>query len=236
VDVTVTKLPTNVPNELPAATGPQPGDGKAPPIETRDLKLPEFANKCRIYVPASHETGQPQAAILWLQGPNENANDIIVAWQSICDRDGIILVIPSPTGKDQWERPEREYLRRLAEHLIAQYKIDPHRMVVCGNGKGGGIAWPLGLASRDIFHGIITAAAPLPRPLRVPPSEPSQRFAIFAALPSSKDSATPTSTGLRKFTEGGYNVTTITTASPTSQLTDDERNQIARWIDTLDRF
>jgi hypothetical protein len=31
-------------------------------------------------------------------------------------------------------------------------------------------------------------------------------------------------------------VTTITTASPTSQLTDDERNQIARWIDTLDRF
>jgi serine protease Do len=236
VELTAAKLPTNVPNELPAAKGPQPGDAKAAAAETRDLKLPEFANKCRIYVPASHEAGQPQAAILWLQGPNEKADDIITAWQAICDRDGIILVVPSPTGKDQWERPELEYLRRLSEHLVAQYKIDPHRMVACGNGKGGGIAWPLALASRDIFRGIITAAAPLPRPPRVPSSEPSLRFAIFAALPSNKDSATPISAGLRKFTDGGYNVTTITTASPTSQLTDDERNQIARWIDTLDRF
>lgn len=236
VELTAAKLPTNLPNELPAANGPQPRGGKAAQVETRDLKLPEFANKCRIYVPASHEAGQPQAAILWLQGPNEKADDVITAWQAICDRDGIILVVPSPTGKDQWERPELEYLRRLSEHLVAQYKIDRHRMVVYGSGKGGVIGWPLTLASRDIFRGVITAAAPLPRPSRVPPSEPSQRFAIFAALPSTKEVATPISTGLRKFTDGGYNVTTITTASATSQLSDDERNQIARWIDTLDRF
>src|SRR5262249_2649819 len=146
VEVTVTKLPTNAPSELPAAHGPKPGDAKTAPIETRDLKLPEFANKCRVYVPASHEAGQPQAAILWLQSPTENPNDVIASWQPICDRDGIILVVPSPTGKDQWERPELEYLRRLSEHIVAQYKIDPHRIVAYGNGKGGTIAWPLALA------------------------------------------------------------------------------------------
>jgi S1-C subfamily serine protease len=235
-EVTLTKLPTNVPTELPAAVGPQPGDAKTPAAEARDLKLPEFANKCRVYVSASHEAGQPQAAILWLQSPTEKPDDVIAAWQAICDRDGIILVVPSPTGKDQWERPELEYLRRLSEHIVAQYKIDPHRLVAYGNGKGGTITWPLALASRDIFRGIVTAATPLPRPPRVPPNEPSLRFAVFAALPSSKDSATPISLCLRKFSDAGYNVATITTASPTSQLTDDERNQIARWIDTLDRF
>jgi serine protease Do len=236
VELTPAKLPTNVPNELPAAKGPQPSDAKGAAGETRDLKLPEFANKCRVYVPASHEAGQRQAAILWLQGPAEKADELITAWQPICDQGGIILVVPSPSGKDQWERPELEYLRRLSEHLAAQYTIDPHRMIVYGNGKGGAIAWPLALASRDIFRGLVTAAAPLPRPLRVPPNEPSERFAIFAALPSSKDAAIPISLGLKKFTDAGYNVTTIPTTSPAAQLTDDERNQIARWIDTLDRF
>jgi poly(3-hydroxybutyrate) depolymerase len=147
-----------------------------------------------------------------------------------------MLIIPSPAGKDQWERPELEYLRRLSEHVIAQYKIDPHRMIVYGQGKGGTIAWPLALSSRDIFRGIVTSATPLPRPLRVPPNEPSQRFAIFAALPASKESAAPISLGLHKFADAGHNVATITTANSSGQLSDDERNQLARWIDTLDRF
>jgi hypothetical protein len=72
--------------------------------------------------------------------------------------------------------------------------------------------------------------------LRVPPNEPSQRFAVFAALPASKETAAPISLGLRKFADAGHNVATITTASASGQLSDDERNQLARWIDTLDRF
>jgi poly(3-hydroxybutyrate) depolymerase len=175
--------------------------------------------------------------MLWLQGPTgAKPDEIIQEWQPVCDRDGLMLIVPSPAGKDQWERPELEYLRRLSEHVVAQYKIDPHRTVVYGQGKGGTIAWPLALASRDLFRGIATSATPLPRPLRVPPNEPSLRFAILAALPANKESATPITLGLRKFAEAGYNVTTITTGGAAGQLSDDERNQLARWIDTLDRF
>jgi membrane-associated protease RseP (regulator of RpoE activity) len=239
--LTAARLPTNIPGDLPPAHKllPSPTDAteKAAAGESRDLRLPEFPNKCRVYVPASHEAGLPQAAIFWLQGPNDTKPDeVIREWQPICDRDGVVLIVPSPAGKDQWERPEIEFLRRLTERVIAQYKIDPHRVVVYGQGKGGAIAWPLALLSRDVIHGIATSATPLPRPLKVPPNEPSQRFAIFAALPASKDSATPISLGLRKFADAGYNVATITSASATGQLSDDERNQLARWIDTLDRF
>lgn len=241
VTVTAARLPTNIPGTLPPAyavlASPTGVTTKVATDKTRDLKLPEFPNKCKIYVPASHEAGQPQAAMIWLGAPTEaKPDDIIRDWQTICDRDGIMLIVPSAAGKDQWERPELEYLRRLSEHVIAQYKIDPHRMVVFGQGKGGAIAWPLVLSSRDLFHGVATSATPLPRPLRVPPYEPSQRLAIFAALPSSKESASSISLGLRKFADAGYNVATITTASATGQLSDDERNQLARWVDTLDRF
>ena len=237
--LTAARLPINIPSELPAAHPAAPADAtqKAAPGETRDLKLPEFPNKCRVYVPALHDAGQPQAAVLWLQGPNDGKSDDVVRdWQSICDRDGVMLIIPSPAGKDQWERPEIEYLRRLIERVIAQYKLDPHRTVVYGHGKGGAIAWPLALSSRDVIRGIATSATPLPRPLRVPTNEPSQRFAIFAALPSSKDAAAPISLGLHKFAEAGYNIATITITGAAGQLSDEERNQLARWIDTLDRF
>jgi serine protease Do len=236
------RLPTNVPSELPSAyeapaTVAANAPATAPGGETRDLKLPEFPNKCRVYVPASHAAGQPQAALLWLQAPGEaKPDEIIRAWRPICDRDGILLVIPSPAEADHWDRTELEYLRSLSERFLAQYKVDAHRIVVCGEGNGGSIAWPLALSSRDLFRGAASLAAPLPRTLRVPQNEPTQRLAVFAAIPASIAAAAPITLGLRKLDEAGYNVATMTTASATGQLSDDERNQFARWINTLDRF
>ncbi len=237
--LTASRLPTNTPTSLPPAYALSPvttGAEKAATGETRDLKLPEFPNKCRVYLPAS-PADRPLAAFLWVQNPGDSKpDDVIHDWQSVCDRFGIMLVIPSPAGKDQWERPELDYLRRLSEHIVAQYKIDTHRLVIHGQGKGGAIAWPLALASRDLFRGISTSATPLPRPLRMPANEPSLRFAIFSVLPASKDSSASLAAGLKKFTEAGYSVETTTTTDPSGQLSDTERQQLARWIDTLDQF
>jgi serine protease Do len=238
--LTAAKLPTNVPAELPSAykTAANPTDAAAPAAgETRDLKLPEFPNKCQVYVPASHDAGRPQAAILWLQSPGEaKPDDIFRAFRSICDRDGVLLIVPRPAEAKTWERPELEYLRRLSEKIVTQYKIDSNRMVVCGQGAGGTVAWPLALASRDIFHGIVASAAPLPRNIRVSQNEPAQRLAVFAAIPASKETAAPFNLGLKKVDDAGFNVTTVTTGSSSGQFSDEERSQLARWIDTLDRF
>jgi serine protease Do len=236
------RLPTNVPGELPSAYDASSGDAAdkaatAPAGETRELKLPEFSNNCQVYLPASHDAGRPHAILFWIQTPSEaKPDEIIRAWKAICDRDGMILVVPSPAEAGRWEPIEVEYLRRLAERLIAQYKIDHHRIVVCGQGNGGSIAWLLALSSRDIFQGVASSAAPLPRPLRVPQNEPAQRLAVYAAIPASKDSAAPVMLALRKMADAGYNVATATLSNAGGQLSDEERNQIARWIDTLDRF
>jgi hypothetical protein len=42
--------------------------------------------------------------------------------------------------------------------------------------------------------------------------------------------------GLKSVQDAGYNVTTITTSTNTGQLSDAQREELARWIDTLDRF
>ena len=72
--------------------------------------------------------------------------------------------------------------------------------------------------------------------MTVPPNDPSQRLAIFAAISSAKDAAIPMSQGLQKCSDAGYPVSTVTLANDTGQLTEAEREELARWIDTLDRF
>ncbi len=236
------RLPTNVPTELPSAYTPStaaPTDAAAaaPAGETRDLKLPEFPNKCRVYVPASHESGRPQALLVWLQAPGEmKPDEIIHQWQTICDRDGVLLIVPTPVEAGNWERTDLDYLRRLTDRAIAQYKIDPRRTVVYGHGKGGTIAWLVALSSRDLCHGVAVSLAPLPRPLKLPQNEPAQRLAVLAAIPANKEASAQITLGLHKLSDAGYNVATFTTANAAGQLSDDDRNQLARWIDTLDRF
>jgi hypothetical protein len=70
----------------------------------------------------------------------------------------------------------------------------------------------------------------------VPTNEPSQRLAIFAAVSSAAEAAIPMSQGLQKCSDAGYSVTTITLANDSGQWTENEREELARWIDTLDRF
>jgi serine protease Do len=241
VELTITagRLPTNILDSLPPACEPAKDSPPGEPAagETRDLKLAEFPHECRVYVPASHESGRAQAALLWLRASGDSkADDIIQRWQSICDRDGVILAVPTAAENARWERADLVYLRRLMERVVSQHKIDPHRVVVFGEENGGAMAWLTGLASRDIVRGLATSAAPLPRQIRLPQNEPTLRLAIFAAIPTNKEASTPIAQGLEKAVDAGYNVTTISMTDTTEALSDRQREELARWIDSLDRF
>jgi serine protease Do len=241
------RMPSIVPAELPPAyaqADAAAGDEKSENVtdgekkgEIRDIKLPEFPHQCKIYVPAPYRTERPHAAMLWLHPPGlAKPDDIIAQWKTICDRDGILLIVPTSQDANRWARTEGEYLRRLAERVIADHKVDPQRVVVHGQGGGGAMAWLLGLSSRDLFRGIATSAAALPRQIKLPANEPSQRVAVFTAVPAAKDIAAQIGQSLEKLSEAGYPVTTVTTAEATGKLTDAQREEFARWIDTLDRF
>jgi hypothetical protein len=94
----------------------------------------------------------------------------------------------------------------------------------------------LALADRDLIRGVATSAAALPREIQVPANDPARRLAVYTAIPPSKDTAAPITQGLKKVADAGYSVTTITTVAPKGELSDSERAELARWIDSLDRF
>jgi serine protease Do len=248
--LSASRLPTSVPGELPASyeygesnAVEQPADAEkseTPPTtsgETTELKLPEFPQQCQIYLPAKHDDGGALGLLLWLHAPgNTNADEVIRDWQELCNRDGLILVVPTSAEADRWDRTELEYLRRLLDQVAKQCRIDPHRVVVYGESGGGAMAWLLAVSGRDVIRGVATSAAPLPRQLKVPPNEPTQRLAVFSALPSAGELSVQIGQGLQKFSEAGYPITTLAGASDSGELTESERNELARWIDTLDRF
>jgi serine protease Do len=245
IDMSIKAAPlsANVPDELPPAIeSAQPaeveGDTDGPKAgETRELKLPEFSQQCKIYVPASHDAGHALGLLIWLHAPNDANNEAVIRdWQTICDRDGLLLVVPTAAEANRWERTELEYLARLTKQVLAEYRVDPRRVAVFGEGGGGAMAWLLGLSGRELFRGVATSNAPLPRQVRVPPNEPSQRLAILAATPISSEAAIQIAQGLQKCTDAGYPVTTITPANAEGTLSKTEREELARWIDTLDRF
>jgi poly(3-hydroxybutyrate) depolymerase len=239
--LTAARLPTSVPAELQPAyqesAASDDNQAKQHMGETRQLKLPEFPQQCSIYVPPSPDSDHPLGLLIWLHAPGEaNADEIIQLWKPLCDRYGILLVLPSAADPARWDRTELEYLGRLTERIFMEYKIDARRVVVGGHEGGGAMAWLLGFSGRHVFRGIAPVAAPLPRQTKVPPNEPTQRLAIFSAVPSDKDVALQIAMGLQSLSEAGYPITAVTIANRDGELSETDRDQLARWIDTLERL
>jgi serine protease Do len=238
-------LPTNVLEELPPATVQASDtddtevaiDAPAEEIELTELKLAEFSQKCQVYVPPALASGQAAGVLIWLHAPGDPPNEeLFRGWKLICDRDGLILVAPTSDDPERWERTELEYLRRLSERVLAEYRVDRQRVVVFGQEGGGAMAYLLGLVSRDLFTGVATTAAPLPRTIAPPQAQPSRRLAIFAGLPAESGRSAQMQSGLKKLREAGYPVTAISIIQSDGQLSVGEREQLSRWIDSLDRF
>lgn len=237
-------LPTSIVSDLPpayAATALPPAEANAaaakPELKLQDLKLAEFPEKCRVYVPPTLEAGRPAGVLIWLHTPGKAPDEALFRdWQSICDRDGLLLVAPASSDASRWERTELEYLRRLSERVLAEYRVDPRRVVVFGQEGGGAMAYLLALVSRDLFSGVATSDAALPRTVDPPSTQPTSRLAIFAGLPSDASRLAQTQLGLKKLSDAGYPVTALTIANQDGNLSAAEREQLARWIDTLDRF
>jgi serine protease Do len=246
LSLTSTRMPTSVPKELPpapefaeearaVATDAAP-EGQAPVVSS-EMKLAEFPHNCRIYVPSASSAGEPPGLLLWLPGPTKvDTETFIRDWKSICDRDSLILVVPSAANGNSWERPDMEYLYRLTQHVLRLHKPDRNRIVVGGSGSGGALAWWLSLGNRELYRGAAVFGAPVPRQIRVPDNEPSARFSVLAGISNDAGAAAQIGHGLQKLTDAGYPVTALTAGDQSGGLSADERDELARWIDSLDRL
>jgi poly(3-hydroxybutyrate) depolymerase len=184
--------------------------------------------------------GAPIGLLLWLgDGKNESAEALAEAWQRPVRRDGLILLIAEPGDAAGWSTDHMEYLVRLLQTAMARFDLDPRRIIVAGEGKGGQLAYAFAFAARKFIRGVAAIDSPLPRTLELPDNNPNERLAVLSVQTQNTPLSLLIRQDLKKMEEAGYPATQIVRQSEADRpamLDSSTRAKIARWIDGLDRF
>jgi serine protease Do len=239
LDLELAELPTEVlsSSDLPTRAG-DAGADKADDLKLEELKLPEMSQTARYYSPPPG--AGPAGLLVWLgDGKPESAQKVAEAWQRVCRRDRLIVLMPEPADQSGWSNDDMEYLGKLLQTAIGRFTVDPRRVVLAGEGKGGQLAYALAFGGRKLVRGVAVVDSPLPRTLELPDNSPNERLAILSV----ETENTPLSMLIRqdrqKMQAAGYPATQIVRrgeASRQAMLDATTRAKIARWIDALDRF
>ncbi len=244
-ELTLTAEITTLPDEILSRSDlPQRGNDKQQPPDAADtelqtLKLPDFSQEARFYLPTS-ATGQEPGLLIWLADANSQQDEeLAAAWQAICHRDHFVFLIVHPADETGWASKDLEYLWRLTRTAKTRWKVDHRRIAIGGQGKAGQLAYALAFRRRNAFSGVFAIDAPLPRTMRIPGNRPGSRLATLAIESRNSTFAPLLRKDLQNLREAGYSASWLQRppASNSSEpLGPTARDGIARWFDGLDRF
>jgi len=242
VEVTLGSLPNDVVADLPTAPY-KPKDNATLPKDAP--RIGHFTDKSVAhehdywaYVPDDYNPEHRYALVVWLQPLDSMETSVSTAWKSQCERRGIILL--GPKAKDAgkgWNPSEADFVKELTEQFIEKYSIDKSRVVLHGYDSGGAFALHLAFKFRDLFRAVAAVAAPVRE--QPPDNEPEHRLQ-FLFMSGDADPVHKlvlgTVTGLRAFKfpvvhsiiEGGEHT------YPSKSV--DRIEEMARWVDSLDRI
>ncbi len=235
--VTLGLLPEDVPEgPLPAAYAKKESAGEPVLPQVRvSVKVPELPNDAWAYVPGGNPPKTPYGLVVWLHEPGGSAWDELLAqWKSQCDRDGWILLAPEAADPRQWNRTELPLVRKLIDQILADYAIDPTRIVLAGRGPGGAMALLSASQNRDVVRGVAVLDSPLPP--AVAPNEPLERMAFYVARAAKSPHASAVEKGIEQLRKAKYPVTVKDLGDDPRPLEPAERTELSRWMDCLDRL
>ena len=228
------------PNCLPPERPFPPSSEKRPPVGLIPLKIPESTNAWA-YVPESYDPAFAHGVVVWLHGRGGfEPKELAAQWKDACRRFGLILVAPKAADPAKWQPLESV----LISKLLAVGAVEVYRRPQPDRGASDtsrAANWPISADSAIAKH------SPPWRPLRRPrcgyrlgagvaESDPEHRLAFYVAraesLPASgldpHDNRQTAEVAVSGDREG---------AGPAPRYLDaGELDELARWIDMLDRI
>jgi serine protease Do len=213
-------------------------DEKKPETGMLDRSTPAKDHQYWVYVPANYDPNVSHALVVWLHaGGNggKDAKDMASIWQDVCEDQHIILVGPKSESDAGWLASEAEFVQEAARDVMKEYTIDRRRVVVHGMGVGGQMAFYLGFNARDLIRGVATTGAVLGTAPK--PAEVGQRLTFFVVA-GGKDPLAKDIAGVKsQLAEQKYAATFREVAEMGKEYLDRKTfEELARWIDSLDKF
>jgi len=238
VEVTLGRLPDYVPADLPAAhAAVQRAEGERPKTGVVKLKVPEFENECWSYVPEAYDPAVSYGIVVWLHAPGGfKAEELLERWKGHCDRRDLILVAPKSADATKWQPTEVKFVRRVLDELLESYNVDRGRIVVHGHEGGGALAYLAAFTNQDLIRAVAPVDAPLPPMAKPPENDPVHRLAFYIARANKATLSTLIGAGIQLLKEMKYPVVVKSLGDQPRYLIAGELDELARWIDTLDRL
>ncbi|MEX2139887.1 MAG: PDZ domain-containing protein [Pirellulales bacterium] len=236
--VKLAAYPELIPGELPPAHGEiPPGDGEKRATGLVSIKIPEIANSCSAYVPESYQANVPHGVVVWLHGPGGYQEaELAEAWKEHCGKHDLILLAPKSGDPLKWQRDELEFIRKTLDDVLAKYNVDRKRITVAGVEGGGAMAYLFAFGNRELVPGVVAIEAPLPAGTRVPATDAVQRQVFYVASAKQSSSAAQIQATIQQLRGLKYPVTVKDLGDTSRPLAAEERAELARWTDTLDRI
>jgi serine protease Do len=237
-ELELARLPTAVPDKLPAARQPaQAAPGQRPPVGAVEFKLPEETNQCLVYVPQSYQPEIAHGILLWLHEPGGFERDKRLAdWQDLCRAHDLILVAPQAADPNRWLPTEVAFVRKTLDEVLSRYRVDRTRIVACGHQAGGAMAALTAFSHRSLIRGLAVTDTALPGRLQIPANDPIERLALLFRVAAKSDAASGVQQQVTQLQQMKYPVLLREYPGDSRPPNAAERAELVRWIDTLDRL
>jgi serine protease Do len=238
VELTPGKLPTDIPGELPAAmAGDPPVAADRPATGIVEIKLPEETSHALALVPEAYQPHLPHGVVVVLPSPGPLDRAAFEArWKPVCDKFSLIALAPQSAKADKWEPTETEFIRKSLDDLLANYTVDPTRIVAYGYQTGGSMAWLVGLGNLDRVRAIAAVDAAPPARTKLPENDPVNRLALLIGAAEKSAIAPQLKAVLTRLEAARFPITRVSLGDQPRDLSAAELEQLGRWIDALDRI
>lgn len=235
LQLTLARLPEGIPEELPPAwTEASASKATRPKLGQVPLQVPGMDHKAWAYVPENYDPAVRHGLVLWLHGPGGlDEKALLEQWKPLCQRDRLILLVPTAADPSRWEMREAALLVRLMGEAQNRYRVDPARIVVVGRETGGNLACALGFAA-PLVQGVCAVDAAMA--ITPPDNEPARRLAFFLARSQNPRFAAEVDEAAQTLRGKKYPVTLENLNGEPRALNAAELARLLRWIDALDRL
>ncbi len=197
-----------------------------------------------LYVPENYDPNIAHAVLVWLHPPGKNKekdfDNFWQSWQFPCEDYHIILVCPAAESeRGGWTQSEAEFVQEAVRAVSDSYTVDRRRIIAHGMDQGGEMAFALGFRSRGLFRGVATTGSALSGNPR--DKAANQPLSFFLAVGDKDPLLDAVKETRAKLIEKKYPVIYREIKNLGRQYIDgrlgiDTLEELARWIDSLDRL
>lgn len=220
---------------LPQDAKPLPAPpGKPGLFRRRD---PASGREFWLYVPDTYTPQVAHGVLIWLHPVGNTWEETIrKLWEPICKTQHWIVYAPKAENAGGWLASDTDAIVQDIRQLQQQYRLDPHRVVAHGLGNGASFALYLALDARDLVRGAVLVGGSLTA--RIPDYDPAQPLAVFCVAGGRDPNIETLRTLPRELQRRHYPCIFRELPEHGTGYIPDPRllDEIARWLDSLDRF